>query len=240
MDMLHHETNTSSTGLFQKMFHSMREVVFGLEDGIVSTLGAITGIAAGTNNAFFVILSGLVIISVEALSMSAGTFLSSKSEREMQKRMLAEEMHEIETEPEKEREELVHFYTSRGFTTEETAMIVARVTSDKNLWLEEMAYRELGIIPNDAHETPAIDSLFMGVSYIVGGSIPLISYFFFSVGTAIYTSIGFSLVGLFILGYTKGKIVHTNRIKSGIEMMFVSLSAAGIGYVVGQLVSHFM
>lgn len=238
--MLHHEINTQPTGFFQKMFRSMREVVFGLEDGMVSTLGAITGIAASTNNAFFVILSGFVIISVEALSMSAGTFLSSKSDREMQKRMLEEEMHEIETEPEKEREELVHFYTSRGFTAEETAMVVARVTSDKNLWLEEMAYRELGVIPSNAHETPVLDAVFMGVSYIIGGFIPLFSYFFLPVGTALYTSIGFSLVGLFVLGYTKGKIVHTNKIKSGIEMMVVSLSAAGIGYIVGQVVSYFM
>ncbi|MBI2551386.1 VIT1/CCC1 transporter family protein [Candidatus Uhrbacteria bacterium] len=58
---------------------SMREIVFGLEDGLVSTLGAVTGIAAGANDRFIVILSGLVLVAVESLSMAAGSYLSSKS-----------------------------------------------------------------------------------------------------------------------------------------------------------------
>lgn len=60
----------------------LREVIFGLEDGTVSTLGVIIGIAAGTNNRYLVILSGLVVIFVESLSMAAGTFLSNKSNLE--------------------------------------------------------------------------------------------------------------------------------------------------------------
>jgi VIT1/CCC1 family predicted Fe2+/Mn2+ transporter len=58
---------------------SIREIVFGLEDSLVSTLGALTGIAAGTQSTFIVVLSGLVLIAVEATSMSAGSYLSSKS-----------------------------------------------------------------------------------------------------------------------------------------------------------------
>ncbi|MFC1787612.1 VIT1/CCC1 transporter family protein [Patescibacteria group bacterium] len=58
---------------------TIREIVFGLEDGLVSTLGAVTGIAAGAGNTFIVILSGLVLIAVEASSMAAGSYLSSKS-----------------------------------------------------------------------------------------------------------------------------------------------------------------
>lgn len=58
---------------------SIREIVFGLEDSLVSTLGALTGIAAGTQSTFVVVLSGLVLIAVEATSMSAGSYLSSKS-----------------------------------------------------------------------------------------------------------------------------------------------------------------
>lgn len=61
---------------------NIREIVFGLEDSLVSTLGAITGIAAGTGNAYVVILSGVVLIFVESLSMSAGSYLSSKSAAE--------------------------------------------------------------------------------------------------------------------------------------------------------------
>jgi predicted membrane protein (TIGR00267 family) len=70
---------------------SMREIVFGLEDSLVSTLGAVTGIAAGAGSTFVVILSGLVLISVEALSMAAGSYLSSKSAAEAEEEVLKEE-----------------------------------------------------------------------------------------------------------------------------------------------------
>ena len=70
-------------GIRSKVEGSIREIVFGAEDSLVSTLGAITGIAAGTNNEFVVVLSGVVLIVVEALSMSAGSYLSSKSAREV-------------------------------------------------------------------------------------------------------------------------------------------------------------
>ncbi|MEI6511196.1 MAG: VIT1/CCC1 transporter family protein [Candidatus Uhrbacteria bacterium] len=70
---------------------SMREIVFGLEDSFVSTLGAVTGIAAGAGNTYIVILSGLVIVSVEALSMAAGSYLSNKSASEAEVEILFEE-----------------------------------------------------------------------------------------------------------------------------------------------------
>lgn len=58
---------------------SMREIIFGLEDSLVSTLGAITGIAVGTGSQYIVILSGLVLIAAESMSMAAGSYLSSKN-----------------------------------------------------------------------------------------------------------------------------------------------------------------
>jgi predicted membrane protein (TIGR00267 family) len=236
MAYLHHEFRDQT--LRGKLFRSVREIVFGLEDGIVSTLGAITGIAGGTQDLFVVILAGFVIIFVESLSMAAGTYLSSKSERELEERMMAEEREEIETDPEGERQELVAFYRERGFSDPEVEMMVNRVTSNKELWLEEMAYRELGVIPHDA-PTYKMDALLMGVSYIIGGIVPLTAYFFFPLAVALPVSIGASLVILFLIGYGKGKLVHVNRLRSGLEMLLVSVTAAGLGYIIGRLVDTF-
>jgi len=62
-----------------EIVESMREIVFGLEDSLVSTLGAITGIAVGAGSTYIVILSGLVLVAAEGMSMAAGSYLSSKS-----------------------------------------------------------------------------------------------------------------------------------------------------------------
>lgn len=233
--MLHHEHQDDSWR--GKAFQSLREIVFGLEDGIVSTLGALTGIAAGVQDLNIIILAGFVIIFVESLSMAAGTYLSSKSEQEMEEKILNEERQEIEEDPEGERQELVEFYQERGFTPDEVEMIVNRVTSDKELWLEEMAYRELGVIP-DKERTPVHDALFMGVSYIFGGSVPLVLYFFIDLPHAITASVLFSISMLFVVGFVKGKLVGIHSVKSGLEMMLVSVAAAGIGYAVSQIVGQ--
>lgn len=238
MNYIHHDMKDDQS-FRSRLLESLREIVFGLEDGIVSTLGAVTGIAVGTGDPFIVILSGVVVIFVESLSMGAGTYLSSKSEHEFEERILAEERHEIETEPERERAELVEFYTERGFTPEEVEIIVNRITQNPKLWLEEMAFKELGIVP-DVERHPVRDGLIMSFSYIIGGFVPVISYFFISVQAGILTSIALSVVVLFIVGYIKGTIVHVNRIKSGVEMMIVSLSAAGVGYVVAQIVNFLL
>jgi predicted membrane protein (TIGR00267 family) len=161
---------------------SLREIIFGLEDGLVSTLGAITGIAIATHDYRIVIISGLVIVGVESLSMAAGTYLSNKSQVESQ---------------------------------------VAR-------W--HFLYR-----PN--FHKPKIDSLFMGISYILGGFIPLSVYFLLPLDLALPVSVSAAAGSLFLIGYIKGKLVHTNGFKSGLEMMTVSLSAAILGYLIGKFTS---
>lgn len=235
---LHHELHHTDTSLKGKLMASLREVVFGLEDGVVSTLGAITGIAASTKSEFIVILSGFVIIFVESLSMAAGTFLSSKSEQEVEERMLREEAEEIQLHPEKEKEELRHFYKQRGFTDEEIEIVVNRITQNKQLWLEEMAFKELGVIP-DKNRTPYADAFIMGIAYIIGGLIALSSYFAFNISVALPVSIVGSVICLFVLGWIKGRVVHTNKLRSGLEMMLVSASAAAVGFIVGQIVNYF-
>ena len=76
--------------MFRRKLHgavgSIREIVFGLEDSLVSTLGAVTGIAAGTDSSYIVMLSGLVLIAVESVSMAAGSYLSSEAAGEAERR----------------------------------------------------------------------------------------------------------------------------------------------------------
>src|SRR5689334_1511262 len=79
---------------YGRLLDAIRELVFGLEDGLVSTLGAVAGIAAGTEDGRIVVLSGLVLVSVEALSMAAGSYLSNKSHREMLEKRIEDERRE--------------------------------------------------------------------------------------------------------------------------------------------------
>lgn len=167
------------SGLTKRIEMNLREIVFGLEDSLVSTLGAITGIAAGTGNQFVVILSGIVLIFVEALSMAAGSYLSAKSASEVQRKGTRFKMN------------------------------------------------------REAVRAGAV----MGVCYLGGGVFPLAFYFLLPVKVAILPSIVLTAIVLFALGAWKAKIVRTNWVRSGMEMMIVSLTAALLGFLIGRIVA---
>lgn len=214
----------------------LHEAVFGLEDGMVSTLGALVGIAVGTQNASVVILSGFVLIFVESLSMAAGTFLSSKTDDETEQEQLREELQEIETIPEEEVEELRTIYQEKGFTKKEAELLVKRITSNKKLWLEEMAYHELGIIPRPGAK-PTFRALIMGSSYIIGGLIPILPYLLLPLEVGISISIFLTVLALFGVGAGKTRFTGRNWLRSGVEMVMVSLAAAIVGYLVSRIVT---
>jgi predicted membrane protein (TIGR00267 family) len=218
---------------------TLRETVFGMEDGMISTLGAMTGVAAGTKSGPVVALAGLVIVAVESISMAAGSYLSSKSQRQYLESLIKEEKDQIERDPEGERREIHKMYSERGYTPDEIAIIEKRLMSDKHLLLEDMAHKELGVIP-DRLEHPAGNALSMGLSYILGGSIPLLPYLLLSFDTAFPTSIFLTGAALFALGAAKGKVVKLSWWFSGLEMLGVGAAACGLGYLVGRFGSRFL
>lgn len=227
--MLHHQKNG--------IIDSIRELIFGLEDGLVSTLGVVIGVAAGSGDRLVVLLSGLVLVVVEALSMAAGSFLSSKSHRQLLEMKIREEEREIDTKPDEEREELRGMYRLRGFNEDEIEIIVRRVTADKKLWLEEMVAKELRIGTTDL-ETPPVSAAVMGLAYIAGGIVPVAPFFFLPVSYASLAAIVSTVAVLFLVGAWKAKVTGTRPLDAGLEMVVVSAAAAAVGYGIGAVVGN--
>ena len=217
----------------------LREAVFGTQDGLISTLGALTGIAAGTQNREAVIVAGLVIIVVESLSMAAGSYLSSKSQREYLERLLKEEEEEIARDPEGERAELCEMYRRRGFADAEIEIIANRLMSDPKLLLEDMAHKELGIAP-EALEEPLGNAVVMGTAYVAGGLIPVLPYLILPMASAMPVSIVGTIFFLFLVGGLKGRIVQQSWWRSGLEMLTIAGLAGLAGFVVGRLAGQWV
>lgn len=213
--------------------HAIREAVFGAEDGLVSTFGALTGIAVGTESGPVVVISGFVIVAVESLSMAAGAYLSSKSNRQYLERLLKEEREQIERDPEGERREIRQMYQSRGYNDEEISMMERRLMSDKELLLEDMAHKELGISPAML-EKPAGNAVIMGLAYLIGGLAPTSPYLIWDIPPAMGVSMLVSAAALFAVGGIKGVLVRDSWWKSGFEMLVIGALAGGMGFVVGQ------
>lgn len=229
-DFIHHRSNISTS--------TIRETIFGIEDGMVSTFGAITGIAAATGDTFTVLLSGIVIVSVESVSMGIGSFLSSKSARQINERKLFEEKIEVRDEIDHEHTEMEQLFIEDGWPRKISKEMADVASKDRKLMLREMAYRELKIFP-DVMESPGKNALAMLFAYIVGGLIPLFSYFIFEINIAIIISIPLTLIALFFVGALTTRFSKRNWFLAGIEMLSLASLAGGIGYVVGQLVERF-
>lgn len=228
-DFIHHQKTPRAS--------LIREVVFGMEDGMVSTMGAVTGIAAGTSSHFVVVLSGFVIIAVESISMAVGSYLSSKSEKEIDERKLNEERFELKTYPLEERDELVDMYVKDGWPKELSFQMAEVASKNKELFLQEMAYRELKIIP-DGVAHPLHNGVAMGAAYIIGGVIPLLPYFLITNPlAAIPVSAVVTLSGLFLLGAYTTKFSKRSWWKAGLEMLLLAAAAGAIGYLVGAAIN---
>ncbi len=219
---------------------TLRELVFGMEDGMVSTMGAITGIAIGSGSHSIVVLSGFVIIAVESISMGVGSYLSNKSQRDMETRILTEEKEEIADMPEEEAEELIGLLTADGWSQALAVQMAAEAKGKPELMLHEMSYRELKLIPHN-EGSPIKDGFVMWGSYIAGGLIPLVPYLLMQDPIAtIPISISITLLGLFVLGAYVTKFSLRKWWKGGLEMLVLAGFAAAVGYIVGQAFSGMM
>jgi vacuolar iron transporter family protein len=220
-----------------KIGRTIREVVFGLEDGMVSTLGSVTGIAAATRDPAITLIAGCVIIGVESISMAVGSYLSSKSKQSVDELKLAEESEELTTYPEEEKEELIEMYVKDGWSKKLAVKMTEEASQNHALFLKEMALRELKVFPDEADkENPLKNGLLMGVSYVLGGIVPLVPYLAFGLSIAVVVSICFTLCALFVLGAVTTKYSLRKWWKAGFEMFALAGLAAAVGYAVGQVV----
>jgi predicted membrane protein (TIGR00267 family) len=231
-DYIHHQSPAYLYG---------REIVFGVQDGMVSVIGALTGIAVGTNSHFVVLLSGMTIISMGALSMAIGTFISIGTERKMQKRMLYEERLEMSLCPIEERKEIETLFLKDGWPKSMAKKMAECAACNEALMLNEMAYRELSIIPEKISH-PIKNSMAMFFAWFCGGLFPLIPYLFCPVAVGIYISIGITLFGLFLLGVITSRYTKQNPLMAGLTIFLLAGTAIVVGYIIGHfsemLISH--
>ena len=214
----------------------LREIVFGMEDGMVSTLGSLTGVAIGSQNKEAVILAGFVIIAVESISMGIGSFISNQTKQSSDKRIIAEEKIELRDYPKEEYKELEKMLIKEGWSKSTTAQMMQEIVGNEKLMLKEMEYRELQI----SSEKPlsAIKSgIYMFSSYVLGGFVPLATYIIFQINKAPLLSIISTLLGLFMLGTLTTKFTKEKWYKSGFRVLIVGSIAMIVGLIVGKIFS---
>jgi len=213
----------------------LREVVFGAQDGLLSTVALVTGVAVAVENQTTVLVAGLAAALPGMLSMATGAFLGSRAEQDVQRAEIAREAQELEDNPAEELAELVVLYQREGKTYQEARHLADEIAQDKELWLRTLVEKELGISPDET-SSPVKDALTMGIAFILAAIIPIFPHFFLEGGVAISISIAAALTGLFILGVGKGRLVQRSPLLQGLEILTIGAISAGIGFGLGDLI----
>jgi VIT1/CCC1 family predicted Fe2+/Mn2+ transporter len=220
---------------------SIRNVIYGVNDGLTATLGVLAGVGGASVDSRVVLIGGLSAMVASGVSMAGGAYLASKSQREVFEGQLAREAAEIEAMPDLERAELVRIYRSKGLTPDEAKTIVGRITADKKVWLETQAREELGLDVAQ-FENPVREGLVAGVSTLIGGAIPVVGYLAgrFMLGRApgfgaLAIAFVLSAAFLFLIGSARSFFTGKGGVRSGLEMLSVGSVVAAVTYAVGVL-----
>ncbi len=229
-----HGANTS-LGKFQEY---LGEFVYGGIDGSVTTFAVVAGAAGAELGAAVVIILGFANLIADGFSMSVGAYLSTKTERDSYEKHKSVEYWEVENIPEKEVQEIREIYAAKGFEGELLEQVVAKITEDKDRWVDIMMKEELEMIPET--KSPFTIGLVTFLSFIVVGLVPLLIYVYNYLRetevahTFLIASVLTSLAFIGI-GWLKSMVNQTNRLRSVMETLLLGASAAVLAYWVGNV-----
>ena len=206
----------------------------GVSDGLVTNLAFLSGFAAIEPGKIGVIqFAGLASMLAGAISMFFSGVLAGRSEYELFQADKKREEGEIEQEPEEEKGELRDFYIAKGLTPEEAERIVARIASNKEIFLEDILMHELHVHKMELSNPVKMGGV-IGLSFLIGALIPLVPFLLLSTVTvALQGSALISALFLFLVGAWKGHVVGRKPWRSGLETFLIGAAAASILYLIG-------
>lgn len=217
---------------------SIREVVFGVNDGLVSITGIIVGVTSSHMSSHGIIIAGLAAVIAAAISMGLGQYLSTAAQNEYFLAERQREYREVKEIPHEERAEVESIYRAQGFDADEVQILTQRTTSDPDRWVDFMMKEELGILM-DALDNPWSSSLVMAGAVVAGAVPPILPYLLTPrTSVAEVWAIALAVIVAFGLGALKAKVAKSSWWKSGTQFLLVTAAAVVVGIVGGNLLGR--
>jgi len=214
----------------------LRAAVLGANDGLVSNLSLVMGVAGASLPSATILITGLAGLLAGAGSMAMGEWLSVQSSRELYQRQIDIEQGEVEAAPAEEAAELALIYQAKGIPEVEARALAERILADRGIALQTLAREELGVDPDELGGSAwqaAATSFFL---FAVGAVLPVAPFLLLDGAAAIAVSVAVSAVGLFGIGAGITLLTGRSVLRSGARQLAIGLGAAGLTYLVGHLI----
>jgi VIT1/CCC1 family predicted Fe2+/Mn2+ transporter len=212
---------------------SLRAAVFGMNDGLVSNLALVLGVAGAGVSEHALRMTGLAGLLAGACSMAVGELTSVSSQRDVSVRQIALERRELEEAPEEEKAELTLLYTQKGLSAEQASAVASQMMKNPEQALDTLVREELGLDPNDLGSPWAAAGSSL-VTFAIGALIPVLPFFFAPARLATWMSGGFAVATLVIVGAGLGFLSGTSPFKSALRMAGLAIAAAAVTNLVGR------
>ena len=216
--------------------NALRAAVLGASDGLLSNFNLVMGVAGAEASSGSILLTGLAGLLAGAISMALGEWISVQSSRELYERQITTEKEEIETNPEEEIEELVLIYQARGLSEEVARPLATKLLSDPATALDTLSRDELGIDPEELGGSAWVAAGTSFLLFAVGAIIPVIPFLLMTGEGAVWTSAGFSAIGLFLVGAVTTLFTGKPVFYSGMRQVLFGLLAALTTYCIGHFI----
>ncbi len=216
----------------------LTDIVIGMSDGLTVPFALAAGLsgAVGRDHLNLIWIAGLAEIAAGSIAMGLGGYLAGKTEVDHYHSELKREYDEVDRVPEREREEVKEFFSNLGLSKDVQDKAVDEMTRDKDKWVDFMMKYELGLDKPDP-ERARKSAFNIGLSYIVGGFVPLSPYFFVADGlSGLKISAAITLCCLFIFGYFKSRLTGVHPLAGAFRVMVIGALAAGCAFAVAKLI----
>jgi VIT1/CCC1 family predicted Fe2+/Mn2+ transporter len=216
---------------------TIRDIVIGMSDGLTVPFALAAGLSGVVASAKIVVTAGLAEIAAGSIAMGLGGYLAARTDLEHYRSEQARELEETQIFPEIETEEVAEIFRSYGLGEEHVSPVVEAIKADTGRWVDFMMRFELGLdAPDPARALRS--ALTIAFSYVLGGLIPLSPYILSSqIKTALFASVGITLLALFVFGFTKGKLTGVHPWKGAAQTALIGGLAASAAFLLARLIS---
>ena len=229
---LHHqhvETHLKSSDM-------LRDIVIGMSDGLTVPFALAAGLSGAVSSSHIIVIAGIAEICAGSIAMGLGGYLAGKTEQDHYFSEEKREFEEVENKHEREIEETKEFFANIGLSEAVQNKAAEEISQDKRRWVDFMMKYELGLDKPDPKRATK-SALNIGISYVVGGIIPLSPYFFINNPVeALEISVVATIICLFIFGYFKSKITGVNPWIGALKVAMIGALAASAAFGVAKLI----
>jgi len=216
-----------------ELLGEIREALFGMQDGLVSTLAVVSTVGAASGDRFAVLVAGIASALAGVFSMAAGEYLSSKSQREIYVAQIENEREEVRDRPAEAEAEVAYMLEQEGLSEAAARRVAAELAREPTVLLKTMVEKELGLV---IEEGPgALQGAFvMGGAFGLASLVPILPYLFLPIVSALVVSLALCVVVVFVIGAVKTRWTKRNPVRSGLEVVGLAAFAGIAGYLFGS------